>query len=130
MQLRNNLYTLSGQEPEGEGMRFRITLRADHTIYRAHFPGQPVTPGVCIVQTACELLELLVARQRPGVRLELEHAKNVKFLSVVSPLESTDVEYLVRRTELSDDGQRLHAQVTVLSLGETKAKLSLTLRLI
>lgn len=131
MQLRNNLYTVIDQQLEGPVATFRVALHADHFIYRAHFPEQPITPGVCMVQIAQELLELWLTRQRPGgVRLELVRAKNVKFLSVVSPHEATEVEYHVRKAELSDDGSLLHAQLTVLSHDEAKAKLSLTFRVI
>ena len=34
---------------------FKVILNPDHLIYKAHFPGQPVTPGVCILQIIQEL---------------------------------------------------------------------------
>ena len=35
--------------PQGQS-GFNVILNPDHLIYKAHFPGQPVTPGVCILQ--------------------------------------------------------------------------------
>ena len=37
---------------------FNVILNPDHLIYKAHFPGQPVTPGVCILQMIRELLSV------------------------------------------------------------------------
>ena len=50
------------------------------TIYQAHFPGNPITPGVCLLQIATELLEL-----HEGVRLQLHTADAIKFRKPVTP---------------------------------------------
>ena len=57
MTLKNKLYTITDMEHEGGTARFSLNLNAAHEIYEAHFPGEPVTPGVCLVQMAGELLE-------------------------------------------------------------------------
>ena len=41
---------------EDKGQEVKIRLNPDHEIYRAHFPGNPITPGVCIVQIISEVL--------------------------------------------------------------------------
>ena len=33
---------------------FRVRLDASHPVYRGHFPGHPVLPGVCTLQLVRE----------------------------------------------------------------------------
>jgi 3-hydroxyacyl-[acyl-carrier-protein] dehydratase len=51
-----------------------------HPLYKGHFPGQPITPGVCLIQTATELLERAL-----GASLRLSGARQVKFLQMHTP---------------------------------------------
>lgn len=130
MQLRNNLYTVAEKEVEGQTGRFIVSLNPSCVIYQAHFPGQPITPGVCIVQMGVELLEELLGEYpRRKVNLEISKVKNVKFLSVISPLETPQVIYLLKKVEMSEDGSEVKAQLEVASNEEVKAKISLVLRM-
>ena len=46
MKLRDSLYTIVS-EFKGDGRHdFNIKLDPEHFIYKAHFPGEPITPGV------------------------------------------------------------------------------------
>ncbi len=130
MQLRNNLYTVIEKEVEGLTGRFAVSLNPSCVIYQAHFPGQPITPGVCIVQMGVELLEELLGESSgQKVSLEIVKVKNVKFLSVISPLENPQVDYFVKKLEKSEDGSEVKAQLVVASKEEVKAKISLVLRI-
>lgn len=66
--------------PQGQS-GFNVILNPDHLIYRAHFPGQPVTPGVCILQMIQELLS-----EQVGTRLYISKIRNAKFISMISPV--------------------------------------------
>ncbi len=130
MQLRNNLYTVAEKEVEGLTGRFAVSLNPSCVIYQAHFPGQPITPGVCIVQMGVELLEELLGESSgQKVSLEIAKVKNVKFLSVISPLENPQVDYFLKKLEKSEDGSGVKAQLVVASKEEVKAKISLVLRM-
>lgn len=118
MQLKNNLYTIIASEVE----KFRLRLHPDHFIYQAHFPGEPVTPGVCIVQIGKELMEELL-----GKSLEIKSVKNVKFLSVISPNDTPEITYTIKKVECSEDNQEVKAQIVVTSDEEAKAKISFKL---
>ena len=50
---------------EGVGLMVSYTIKLipSCVIYQAHFPGEPITPGVCIVQMAKELIEELLTEQ-------------------------------------------------------------------
>jgi len=57
-----------------------VSLLPDSRIYKAHFPGFPITPGVCIVQICTEILSEVIGR-----KLEMVEAKDVRFLAPISP---------------------------------------------
>ncbi len=86
MTLRNDLYTVVDSHAEADTARYAIALNAGHFIYQAHFPDLPITPGVCLLQIAKELLEDCC-----GMRLDISHIKNVKFLAPVAPAELPEV---------------------------------------
>ena len=128
MQLRNNLYTVTEKKVDGLTGYFELALTPSCFIYQAHFPSEPITPGVCIVQRGTELMEdLLGEGLQKKVKLEICRVKNVKFLSVISPKGSTVITYLMKKVEMSEDGSEVKAQMVVTSGDEAKAKISLVL---
>lgn len=97
MTLNNNLYNIINTDT---GKReFEISMLQDCVIYKAHFPGMPVTPGVCMVQIAGELLEELL-----GKKLSLKRVVNAKFLNVVDPSRTPRLIYAFKKIEESEDG--------------------------
>lgn len=120
MKLLNNLYTIQGKQIEVDKGSFAISLNPSCFIYQAHFPDEPVTPGVCIVQMGKELLEEFL--QKP---LYLTTIKNVKFLSVISPVETPNVVYQLNKVVMSETATDVKAQIVVVAGEEPKAKLSL-----
>lgn len=128
MLLRNNLYTISQKEINGLNGCFTIEFNSSHFIYLAHFPEEPITPGVCIVQIGQELLELLLEESYlKKYRLEIKKVKNVKFLSVISPKNNTTIVYTMKKVEMSEDAMEVKAQIDVSFKDEIKAKISLVL---
>jgi len=120
MKLKTNLYTIAKIEQTEKGMNYDIQLNPDCVIYKAHFPEQPVTPGVCIVEIAHELLE-----EYYNCPIEIKLVKNVKFLSVISPLEVKDIKYQFQNIKEEEDGS-IKVQVTAVSKDTVYAKISLT----
>lgn len=122
MVLQDNLYTILSQQQEDGHHVFHLRLHPEWPIYKSHFPAHPITPGVCIVQTVQELLQRLMHR-----RLTLVQAKNVKYLAIISPEETTELTVTFSLIEEQPDGSlRLQAQV---ASGETLCtKLSLTFK--
>ena len=107
MILKNELYGIEGQHPHGETVTYDISLRAGHFIYQAHFPGEPITPGVCVIQIAKELLEDYL--QRP---LAIRSIKQVKFLAVISPRQHPQVRYTFGPLQASPLGLKTVVDVT------------------
>ena len=73
MKLTNNMFTIARLDEARHAADIR--LNADHLIYRAHFPGQPITPGVCIIKIILELAERFLTTP-----LRLQQVKNLKFI--------------------------------------------------
>ena len=91
MKLNGDLFRIESRMeglPEGQS-GFNIILNPDHLIYKAHFPGQPVTPGVCILQILQELLSFQCDKP-----LFIKTIKNAKFISMMSPVTNSRVSVL------------------------------------
>ena len=68
--------------------RLALTIAADHPAYAGHFPGQPILPGVVLLDEA-----LLALAALQGRAAALAQIKSAKFLSPVQPGESLHLEY-------------------------------------
>lgn len=125
MQLKNNLYTIKDKQmPDGiSGSIYELELNPSSIIYQAHFPGEPITPGVCIVQMGQELVEDALQK-----KLRISFVKNVKFLSILSPQQSVAVTFLLQKVQVSDDGNEVKVLFVVTSAHEAKAKVSMVLQ--
>lgn len=118
MELKNNLYNIADKTTLKEGLDYTLSLHADCPIYAAHFPGKPVTPGVCLLMVAKELLGDAL-----NYELTLSEVKNAKFLSVVSPAEDKELVCEIRNIEIYDDD--VYAKITMRTTAEVKAKMSI-----
>ncbi|MCD8304795.1 MAG: beta-hydroxyacyl-ACP dehydratase [Prevotellaceae bacterium] len=118
MALKGNFFTVETCNPLNDSVEYSIRLNPENIIYKAHFPGKPITPGVCLVQIALELLELYT-----GKTLRLSEAKNVKFVSILSPLENVVVNCTFSRMEV--DAKVLKTQALVRNHKGIFAKMSL-----
>jgi len=82
-----DFYTLkSSEKAENGSFIANISLNKDHDIFKGHFPGNPVTPGVCMMQIVKELTE-----EFTGKKLFLKSASNVKFMAIINPFETPDL---------------------------------------
>jgi 3-hydroxyacyl-[acyl-carrier-protein] dehydratase len=89
--LENSFYTVEKIERAEDSLVIGVLLDPSHDIYKAHFPGNPITPGVCLLQIALELLDAYFKRN-----LRLVEAKNIKYLKVINPLENPEIEFNIK----------------------------------
>ncbi len=120
MILKNSLYTIADKKMEGSGIFYQILLDKNHFIYKAHFPNEPITPGVCIIQIAKELLEDYLHEE-----YEISYIKNIKFLSVLSPLSTPSVAYVFDKITILLETNECKTQVQVQQDNVLFAKLSI-----
>lgn len=92
--LKNNFFTVT-KPLTGEDGVYNTTIALDktHDIFKGHFPGLPVVPGVCMMAIVKELLEEVVNRP-----LQLMHSANMKFLSLINPIHNETVDVKLKYT--------------------------------
>lgn len=74
----DNFYTVEDQDLEN--LKFRIKINPSHDIFKGHFPGNPIMPGVMMMQVVKELIQTVVAKN-----LQMVKCSNVKFMNIVNP---------------------------------------------
>ncbi len=95
--LLNSFYTVVNQEVEGTRFTTDVIFNTDHIIYQGHFPKHSITPGVCILQTAKQLIESHLEGS-----LKVRKIPNVKFLKVVFPDDQKILQYQIELTYTED----------------------------
>lgn len=76
-----DFYTVINTKTSGENsFEVIVQLNKDHEIYIGHFPGNPITPGVGMLQIIKNILEMHFQ-----TKLFLSSATNVKFLKAIDP---------------------------------------------
>lgn len=80
MKLIDDFFHIVSENQTESEYRCVIRLNPSHNLYTVHFPGNPVTPGVILVQIAQEILQMHLNK-----KLELYKARNMKFKLPVIP---------------------------------------------
>lgn len=79
--LLNDFYTVENiANPEENRYLATVLLNPKHEIFKGHFPGNPVTPGVCMLQIIKEISEQITQKS-----LFLHRANQVKFMALINP---------------------------------------------
>lgn len=79
--LLKDFYTVENIEKVAdEKYNATVFLNKEHAIFKGHFPGNPVTPGVCMMQIIKELSQEIL-----GSSLILKSSSNVKFMALINP---------------------------------------------
>lgn len=119
MNFLDNLFILNSIDGTENGFTALLRCNPEHLIYQAHFPGNPITPGACLLQTAGELLQ-----HKLGRPLFLKASKNVKYLNVLVPSEGKEVRFTF--SNLVENETECKAQVVIADEASVYTKMSLT----
>lgn len=88
--LTDDLYQVVTMDT-GEGwIKSSIRFNREHAIFKGHFPGQPIVPGVCMIRIVRELMETCL---KSSCRLVAAHS--VKFMAFLDPSEATAVDVVI-----------------------------------
>ena len=117
--LEHELYTIVDKTDNSVTIR----LLPESGIFKAHFPGNPITPGVCQVGIVGEVLETMRGRG-----LELREVKNLKFVEVLKPGSVGEV--VITFDKMEEDDGRLAAKGTVASESKIYTKFSLVFEML
>lgn len=83
-----------------------ITINKDHDIFKGHFPGNPVTPGVCMMQIIKELTEQVV-----NEKLFMKSSSNIKFMAIINPDINPDLDLILDITK-TEEGYKVRNSTT------------------
>lgn len=78
--LIQGLYTITAMDNNASVITADIHLNKDHDIFKGHFPGNPVMPGVCMIQIIKEITESAIEKN-----LFLSISSNIKFMAIINP---------------------------------------------
>jgi 3-hydroxyacyl-[acyl-carrier-protein] dehydratase len=78
---------LDYNEDSPDKLHALLELNPAHDIFKGHFPGNPVVPGVCILQMIKETLS-----QHFDKELIMVKGDEVKFLNIINPLVNQKIE--------------------------------------
>lgn len=84
--LLNNFYKYKIQEQFNGKIVVNIEINKNHEIFKGHFPEQPIVPGVVQMLIIKEILN-----EHLNKNLQLETSKSVKFLRMINPNETTNI---------------------------------------
>jgi len=120
--LIEGLYKVIANEKTAEGISAKIKLNKEHAIFKGHFPGNPVMPGVCMIQIIKELTE-----EATGKNLFLSVSSNIKFMAIINPDKNPELQLVI---DIAEDNGVVKVKNTT-SFEETVAlKLSATFKII
>ena len=95
--LIKDYYTINNICKEEGRTVFQISLNPDCKVYEGHFPGEPVSPGVCNIQMIKECAE-----QVSGKTLFLNNLQQCRLTTLVTPLAHPQLEVVVNLEEKGD----------------------------
>lgn len=104
--LHPDFFTFTDLLTDGEGLKTTIMLNAGHPIFKGHFPGEPVVPGVCMMQMVKEVTEIYT-----GKKIRLRKARELKFLSFIDPAEHASIRMELSVTFVNDDEIKVNARL-------------------
>jgi len=103
--LHPDLFTFTDLQADGDKLKTTISLNVEHPIFKGHFPGQPVLPGVCMMQMVKEVTEAYHEK-----KLRLQKARELKFLSFIDPVEHAVIQ-MELSIKITDDGIKVDAKL-------------------
>lgn len=109
-----DFYKILSEEKTSEfKYNFTILINEKHEVFQGHFPGNPIMPGVCMMQIIKELTE-----QITGSLLFMQSLSNVKFMALINPFQTPE---LLLELEVTTTGDNLVKVKNVSYFDETIA---------
>jgi len=95
--LQNDYFKIDSRVAEGDDTLFGITLQPEYCVYAGHFPGNPVSPGVCNIQMIKECAEQLA-----GKRFFLGYISQCRLSAVITPQTTPHLQIRMQLSEVED----------------------------
>lgn len=86
MVLKDFYKVLSKEKTTDSKYSITILVNEEHEIFKGHFPGNPIMPGVCMIQIIKELTEKITEST-----LMIQTLANVKFMALINPEKNPEL---------------------------------------
>lgn len=83
-----------------------IRLNPSHSLFKGHFPDNPVVPGVCQLRIFTEVLSHIEKRL-----LVMKEADQIKFLAMINPNEYPELSLIMKFLKTDNEGIKLTAEL-------------------
>ncbi|NPA68246.1 MAG: 3-hydroxyacyl-ACP dehydratase [Chlorobi bacterium] len=105
--LLNDFYKiLTVKELSDNEILAEILVNPEHEIFKGHFPGNPVVPGVVSIQMINE-----ISAEQLGKKLMTSKARNIKFPAMINPNTHPKLFVKINFTEGKDSSFKVNAQI-------------------
>ncbi len=105
--LKDSFFKVSRVLEQTEAVvRLGITLIPEHPVYDGHFPGNPVTPGACMIQMIKELVA-----DHLGRKVLLTESRQIKFLNLLIPDRTSELELSIETVSADASCVTVKAQI-------------------
>ena len=105
MFLENKFYKIIKEEKDGMSGKYTVAILPDCNVYDGHFPGDPVCPGVCNIETIKECAMMLV-----GSPLRIKAIKQCRLTAIATPTVCPEVTVTLNMTP-TDEGYTCIANI-------------------
>ena len=112
-------FTLESGEKNGNSATYRCCLHPEAPVFKAHFPGFPVLPGVLTLKMVVDAIN--ASQFFSTQTLTVQSIGNAKYLAVVNPQETQEVEISVAlKAEKNADEPAVFQFKATVQNGETR----------
>lgn len=112
-------FTLEAGEKNGNSATYRCRLHPEAPVFKAHFPGFPVLPGVLTLKMVVDAIN--ASQFFSTQTLTVQSIGNAKYLAVVNPQETQEVEISVAlKAEKNADKPAVFQFKATVQNGETR----------
>lgn len=112
-------FTLEAGEKNGNSATYRCRLHPEAPVFKAHFPGFPVLPGVLTLKMVVDAIN--ASQFFSTQTLTVQSIGNAKYLAVVNPQETQEVEISVAlKAEKEADEPAVFQFKATVQNGETR----------
>lgn len=112
-------FTLEAGEKNGNSATYRCRLHPEAPVFKAHFPGFPVLPGVLTLKMVVDAIN--ASQFFSTQTLTVQSIGNAKYLAVVNPQETQEVEISVAlKAEKNADEPAIFQFKASVQNGETR----------
>lgn len=112
-------FTLESGEKNGNSATYRCRLHPEAPVFKAHFPGFPILPGVLTLKMVVDAIN--ASQFFSTQTLTVQSIGNAKYLAVVNPQETQEVEISVAlKAEKNADKPAVFQFKATVQNGETR----------